>query len=220
MKTILITGTSRGLGRAIAQKFLNEGYVVIGTSTSGNADVQHENLKMFQLDLSNQQSIKRCADEIRALEKGIDILINNAGIAVEEEVDEPRINVAYVRKTLEVNLLGVIDFTERVIPLMNAGGQIVNVSSQAGSLGFTGYDKNYPAYRISKAALNMVTRILAVRLADKIKVSSIHPGWVKTDMGGEDADSTPEEVAENIFKFISSDIETGQFWFKGKKFPW
>ncbi len=180
----------------------------------------HENLKVFRLDLSDPKSIERCADEIRDFGRKIDILINNAGIAVEEEATEPHVVTEYLRKTLEVNLVGVVDFTERIIPLMNKGGQIINISSRAGSLAHTEYTLNYPAYRISKAALNMVTRILAVRLAGKIKVSSIHPGWVKTDMGGDEADITPEEVAEDIFTLINSDVETGQFWFKGEKFPW
>jgi NAD(P)-dependent dehydrogenase (short-subunit alcohol dehydrogenase family) len=75
-------------------------------------------------------------------------------------------------------------------------------------------------YKISKAALNMVTRCLAIRLDGQITVSSVHPGWVKTDMGGDDADIEPEEAAEDIFTLANSQVETGQFWFKGEKFPW
>jgi NAD(P)-dependent dehydrogenase (short-subunit alcohol dehydrogenase family) len=66
----------------------------------------------------------------------------------------------------------------------------------------------------------MLTRIWAMRLEGKITVSSVHPGWVKTDMGGDDADIEPKEAAEDIFKLANSKVETGQFWFKGKKFPW
>lgn len=96
------------------------------------------------------------------------------------------------------------------------------MSSSAGSLARSKEpdDDEYPAYRISKTALNMYTRTLAVRLNGMVTVSSVHPGWVKTDMGGSDADREPEEAAEDIFKLANSHVETGQFWFKGEKFPW
>lgn len=220
MKTVLITGVSRGIGKALSEKFLNEGYYVIGTSTDGNCDIQNENLKIIKLDLSDSESITECVKQIKFLEKKIDILINNAGMVIEEEVNSPTIVPDYVRKTLEVNLIGIIDFTERLIPFMITDGHIINLSSRAGSLGYTDYTSNYPAYRISKAALNMFTRILAVRLDGKITVSSVHPGWVKTDMGGDEADITPEEAAKDISKLANSKVETGQFWFKGEKFPW
>ncbi len=221
MKTIIITGASRGIGLALTKRFLKNGDFVIGTSTTGKSNFKHDNLKMFQLELSNPKSIESCAKEVTDFGREIDILINNAGMVVEEEVDSPVIVLDYLRKTLEVNLIGTVDFTERVIPLINEGGHIVNISSRAGSLGQEEYTLNYPSYRISKTALNMVTRILAVRLKDKIKVSSVHPGWVKTDMGGDEAEISPEEAAEDIFTLANSiDIETGNFWFKGKKFPW
>ncbi len=220
MKTIIITGASRGIGKSLAQRFLKNDDFVIGTSTKGTSDQQNKNFIMFKLDLSKPESIMECTGKIAELNRKIDILINNAGIAIEEEVNEPRIVPEYLRKILEVNVIGVTDFTERIIPIMNKNGHIVNISSRAGSLGHTKYTLNYPAYRISKAALNMVTRILAVRLAENITVSSVHPGWVKTDMGGEKADMEPAEVADDIFKLANSKVETGQFWFKGKKFPW
>ena len=118
-----------------------------------------------------------------------------------------------------MNLFGHIQITESLIPVMNSGGHIINVSSSAGSLENTKHTK-YPSYKISKAALNMYTRTLSFGLAGNITVSSVHPGWIKTDMGGEDADFTPEEAAEDIFNLAQSKIESGQFWFKGKKFPW
>jgi NAD(P)-dependent dehydrogenase (short-subunit alcohol dehydrogenase family) len=220
MKTVLITGASRGIGRALAKKFLDSGYFVMCTSTTGRVDIGHESIKTFQLDLSKPESIEKCARDITESGKKIDVLINNAGIVVEEEVNSPVMVVDYLRKTLEVNLIGTVDFTERIIPLLNDGAQIINMSSSAGSLGHSGYTSNYPSYRMSKAALNMMTKVLAKRFDGKVKVSSVHPGWVKTDMGGEEADIAPEEVAEDLFKLINLDIETGQFLYKGEKFPW
>lgn len=220
MKNVVITGISRGIGKALAEKFLSEGYSVIGTSTSGKIDFSHDNLSVLKLDLSKLESIKKCVEEIGKLNKKIDILINNAGIVVEEEVDTKRIDIDYLKETLEVNLFGTIEFTEQIIPYFNEGGHIVSISSRAGSLEHVDYTLNYPSYRISKTALNMVTRILAVRLDGKITVSSVHPGWVKTDMGGDEADIESGEAAEDIFNLSTSSVETGQFWFKGKRFPW
>src|SRR6266481_3950427 len=145
MKTVLITGASRGIGRALAERFLSNGDFVIGTYVN-NADAwTHDNLKFVQLDLSQPESIKKCAEVISEIGKKIDILINNAGMVVEEEVDLPTISTDYLRKTLEVNLIGTTDFTEQIIPLMNQGGHIINTSSRAGSLGSTEYNLNYPS---------------------------------------------------------------------------
>lgn len=223
MRVVLITGISRGIGKALAKKFLTEGCFVLGTSVSGDVDYTDQNLVVFQLDLSSAESISQCVQAISQSEKKIDILINNAGILNDE--DNTAVVIEKLRKTLEVNLIGTVDFTERIIPLMNNGGHIINISSTAGSLEqvgctshFLGY---YPSYKISKAALNMYTRTLALRLKNSaIIVSSVHPGWVKTDIGGQEADIFPEEAAENIFTFAVSKPETGQFWFNGEKLPW
>jgi NAD(P)-dependent dehydrogenase (short-subunit alcohol dehydrogenase family) len=103
------------------------------------------------------------------------------------------------------------------------------MSSAAGSLiemddiESSHFPYHYPAYKISKCALNMYMRTLAARLKHEgtnIIVSSVHPGWVKTDMGGDEAPTTPEEAAENIYKLAVSRPETGQFWYNGKKYPW
>lgn len=221
MKTVLITGVGKGIGKALSDKFLTEGYFVIGTflSTSPTA---HERLKVFRLDLSNPKSIASCARAIAHFGRPIDIFINNAGILIDDE--ETSVKVEKLRRTLEANLIGTIDFTKRLLPLIRRGGHIVNISSRAGSLTLTGKASHflgrYPAYKISKAALNMYTRTLAYELRNRgITVSSVHPGWVKTDMGGMDADITPEQAAEWIYKLAVSRPPTGGFWFEGKPLP-
>jgi len=222
MKTVLITGVSRGIGKALAERFLKNGDHVIGTSTSGSADWSHATLQLLQLDLSDPESIRKCAEEVGALNTKIDILINNAGMVVDEEEASDAIVPDYLRRTIEVNLLGTVDFTERIVPFMAEGGHIINISSSAGSLANTSSSASlpYPSYRISKAALNMFTRTLALQLQGSVCVSSVHPGWVKTDMGGDEADISPEEAAEDIYALASSRPTSGQFWFKGKPFPW
>jgi len=224
MKTVLITGINRGIGEALAQKFLSKDYSVIGTYRSDKSTIENKNLFALELDLSSGESISACVKEITGLGKNIDILINNAGVLLDEE--ETSVIPEKLRKTLAINLIGTIDFTEKIIPLINKSGHIVNISSTAGSLEKAGgasghYPYHYPSYKISKAALNMYTRTLALRLEkSEITVSSVHPGWVKTEMGGQEAAISAEEAADGIYKVAISNPETGQFWFKDEKLPW
>ena len=220
MQTVFITGVSRGIGNALAEKFLKEGYEVIGTSTSGTADIKNKSLTMLKLDLSSSKSIEQCIKEFKKLNKKIDILVNNAGIWSGEEKNIQLLDLSYLRRVLEVNLFGTIDLTEKILTLIKNGGKIINISSKEGSLNGV-YHANYPDYKISKAALNMYTRTLAIRLKQKdIIVASIHPGWVRTDMGGSDADIEPNVAAEDVYQRIISLKETGQFWFEQDKLPW
>ena len=220
LKTAFITGVSRGIGKALAERFLSENWEVIGTSTSGKSDINNKNLTILKLDLSISKSIEECVKEFIKLNKKMDILINNAGIWSGEEKNITALSLNNLRKVLEVNLFGTIDLTERLIKYIKESGKIINISSSAGSLNRI-YHSDYPDYSISKTALNMYTRTLAIRLKDKnILVASIHPGWVKTDMGGSDADIYPNESAEEVYKRIIALKETGKFWFKQEEFPW
>ncbi|MDE2037840.1 MAG: SDR family NAD(P)-dependent oxidoreductase [Patescibacteria group bacterium] len=227
MKTAIITGIGRGIGKALAEKFLAEGFTVIGTVFTSGQAAAHDRLAIHALDLSSPESIRKCAAAIASSGAKADILINNAGILIDG--DETCLAPDKLRATLEVNVVGTAAFTELIVPLMSRDGHIVNISSQAGSIAEadiledTHEPYHYPAYKISKAALNMYARTLAVRMAHEktgIIVSSVHPGWVKTDMGGDEAPVTPEEAAADIYALAVSRPETGQFWFKGKKYPW
>jgi NAD(P)-dependent dehydrogenase (short-subunit alcohol dehydrogenase family) len=230
MKTVLITGIGRGIGKALADRFLAEGYFVIGTTYSSKAvpaAATTANLKTYPLDLSSPDSIKKCADEIKKSGMKIDILIDNAGIMTDD--DETILVPEKLRAALEVNLIGTADFTEHVLPALNKGGHIIFVSSAAGSIidmddvMSSHHPYFYPAYKVSKAALNMYARTLAARLTHEryaIIVSCVHPGWVRTSMGGDEAPTSPEEAASDIFKLATSQPETGQFWYKGKKHQW
>lgn len=221
MKIVVISGISRGIGKALANKFLKEGYQVIGTSTSGKVDIKNSNLEIIKLDLSNPECIVGATRKITTKAPKIDILINNAGIGLDEVNEE--IDISILRKTLEVNLIGLIDFTERLLHNISKGGQVINTSSVMASLiADIGNDVlDSPSYRISKTAVNMYTKTLASRLKKKgITVSSVHPGWVKTDMGGKDAPRKPEEAANQIFKLATTPHETGLFWYDNEKFSW
>jgi len=201
MKTVLVTGVGRGIGKALTEKFLSEGWFVLGGYFTAKP-APKKNLLSFSLDLSSSQSISEYARAIQETGKKISILINNAGILVDDE--EISVVTTKLRETLEVNLIGTIDFTEQIISLVEDGGHVINISSTAGSLGLavsdvSHYPNHYPAYRISKAALNMYTRTLSTRMKDRgIVVSSVHPGWVKTEMGGSEADISRKR-RQNIF---------------------
>lgn len=217
MNTVLVTGASRGIGKAVAEKFLEMDWQVIGTSTSGKSDLKYPNLQMFELDLSDAESINRFVDQLKDQHLKIDILVNNAAVHLDmgEEVE-----VDILKKTLDVNLVGTVDLTEKVLPLIKSDGHIVNVSSGSSSL--TDYYSSYaPTYKISKTALNMYTKVLSTRLLDKrITVSAFNPGWVRTDMGGKNAPKNPEDAAEELYELVTSEVETGNFWVEGRKQPW
>lgn len=225
MKTVIITGANGGIGQATAKKFLNEGWKVFGASLTGQIDFEHENLQSIAFDLTDPKSIENTANTITKTGEKIDVLINCAGVAL-DSWDEG-VNMDKVRKTFEVNLFGLIDFTEKILPIINRGGHIVNLSSRYGSFIMPIDDNTSIGYRMAKASLNMYTRFLAFRLKDQnINVSSVNPGWVKTAMGFDGAtenskpDREPEEPAQEIYDLATSDVESGQFWYKGTKQDW
>ena len=119
-----------------------------------------------------------------------------------------------------INYPVVLKIQQKLIPLINNGGHIINLSSGLGSLS-EATNSYSPSYRISKAAINMYTRTLASRLKDRnIIISSFDPGWVKTDMGGKGAVREPAEPAEEIYELATSKIESGYFWHQGRKKAW
>lgn len=219
MKKVLITGASRGIGKSLAIKFAKEGYQVITTYKEDDFDFDHEYIKSFQLDLTSTSSIENFVKTVKKKYKKIDLLINNAGVLKDKSLGE--VHIDRLVDTLKVNLIGTIELTEQLINCLPNGGAIINISSRAGQFYRSLSSPNHPSYKISKAALNMYTVTLAKRLESKdITVSSVHPGWVKTDMGGPEADLTPKEAAEHICKFAKSKVNTGSFWFKSEQMEW
>jgi NAD(P)-dependent dehydrogenase (short-subunit alcohol dehydrogenase family) len=212
-KIVLITGASKGIGKALTKKMLHKGFFVIGTSRNDTIEeFGNTNFYYLKLDLSDPSSIENAHKEIFAKFNHIDILINNAGIGPDLGTHIPERASFY--KTFDVNVHGTVFFTEPLIELISENGIILNVSSKMGSLNVCELTDSV-AYRMSKSALNMYTKILANRLKDKINVASIHPGWVKTtikESNLENARLTPEESANNIFAFLTNEFDTGAFW--------
>jgi len=210
-KSVLITGTSQGIGHALTKLLLINGYSVIGTSTTGIDNINENNYKSCSLDLSNLDSITAFEKNLQIENIKIDILINNAGIGPDLDFELPE-GISF-QKTFDVNVTGTTFFTEQMLQHLNVGGKIINISSKMGSIDVC--EKNDSvAYRMSKAALNMYTKILSNRLEGKQFVASVHPGWVRTNISKSNINGrlSPEESAQKIFQFITRDFKTGTFW--------
>lgn len=212
-KTVLITGASKGIGFSLANKFLENGYRVIGTSTSGIIKgIDSENFKSLQLDLSDLKNIEIFKNELDKNEVKIDILINNAGIGPDLRFKKPE-EITF-KQTFEVNVFGTTFLTEALLGTINDEGKIIIISSKMGSVNLCeGTDS--VAYRMSKAALNMYTKILANKLSGEVTVASVHPGWVKTTIAEnnmKDANLSTDESAKGIYDFTVSDFKDGMYW--------
>jgi len=210
-ETVLITGTSRGIGNALAKLLLIKGYNVIGTNTTGIDNINENNFKVFALDLSNLESIPAFEKNLQIENIKVEILINNAGIGPDLDFELPE-EISF-KKTFDVNVNGTTFFTEQMQQHLTEGGKIINISSKMGSIDVC--EKNDSvAYRMSKAALNMYTKILSNRLAGKQLVGSVHPGWVRTNLTKSNIHGrlSSEESAQKIVEFITSDFKSGTFW--------
>jgi len=210
VKTAVVTGISSGIGLALTRKLLAEHYTVIGTTRSGQLPgFEHPRLHVVPLEATDEQSRTQAAARIHSLTNGLDLLVNNAGTAPDVFAVDPA--YAAFTQTFDTNVTGVVFFTELLLPHLRLGGQVVFVSSNMGLP--RNAAPNGPGYRLSKAAINMYAAMLATRLADQhIRVTPLHPGWVQTKLGGDQAPTTPEQAATGIYQAVISAPETGQFY--------
>ncbi len=231
-KIAIVTGGNRGIGREIARQLMKaDMYVVIGCRSEPKCamavdGLQREsaNIAGFQLDVNDTKSVRRFVEHVERAHGKPSILVNNAGVYPEEteaKVEDTATSVW--RETFETNLFGAVRMCREVLPLMKKlrFGRIVNVSSGLGQLHQMG--EGSPAYRVSKAALNALTKTLAAEVAGSgILVNSMSPGWVRTDMGGEEAPRSVEEGAETAvwLSLLPSNGPTGQFFRDRKPIPW
>ena len=207
-KTAVVTGISSGIGLALTKKLLQEGYNVIGTTRSGVLkELSHPGLQIIALEATDRQSSQQAVERILALTDGIDLLINNAGAAPDVFDVEPEYQA--FTQTINTNITGVVFFTEPLLEHINEGGQVIFISSNMGLP--ENAAPNGPGYRLSKAAINMYAAMLATRLADcGIRVTPVHPGWVQTKLGGDQAPLTPEQSAAGIYQGILTNTQSGK----------
>lgn len=212
-KIALVTGASKGIGLALAKKLLAAGYHVLGSSRSGEVgEIDHQAFEAFSLDLSKIESINQFKENMISKNVTIDLLINNAGVGPDLDTQIP--DEQLFMETFDINLKGLVFFTEAMLSFMTVGGKILNVSSKMGSVDQC-ESSDSPAYRMSKSALNMYTKILSNRLEGQFQVASIHPGWVKTtitESNLELARLTTEESADSMMDYIENRFKNGDFW--------
>jgi len=223
MPTTLITGANRGIGLALVREFRKHGHEVIATARDPGAamELKAEGVELHALDVSDAASVKAFASKLAG--KPLDYLINNAGLG--DRADITRLDYDRFEEILRVNTIAPIRVLDALTPNLAAGKHRVAaaLSSQLGSIENTNMGFGL-AYRVSKAGLNMGLRTAAHSLADKgITLLALHPGWVKTDMGGEAAPVLPADSAAGLFKVITTagpSKELRFFDFEGKTLPW
>ncbi|RYX91251.1 SDR family NAD(P)-dependent oxidoreductase, partial [bacterium] len=179
-------------------------------------------VKYHQLDVLDENSIKSLADYINKEYGKLDILVNNAGIFVESSDGVLKGDITNIKVTLDTNLYGALLVSRHLVPLMQKqnSGRVINISSGMGQLSSMGTGSI--GYRISKVSLNAMTIILAQEVQENnILVNSVCPGWVKTDMGGANAQRTVEEGADTaVWLALVDNNLTGKFFRDRKELDW
>ncbi|MET0936111.1 MAG: SDR family oxidoreductase [Luteibacter sp.] len=235
----LVTGANKGIGLEIARQLGKAGHrILLGARDAGRGQdavktLQGEgvDVRLVALDLSDSASIKAAAKDIEANEGRLDVLVNNAGIAVQGDGLPGSADIDAVRRVFDTNYFGTVEVTQALLPLVkkSASGRIVNVSSGLGSITLNA-DPDWPyaqvkliGYNASKAALNMYTVILAAELKDtKIKVNAADPGYTATDLNGNSGHQTIAEGAAEAIRLalLPEDGPTGGFFNSDGAEPW
>ncbi len=232
-KIALVTGANRGIGFEVSKQLSSNGYTVL----MGCRDVQKGeaavkqlrnlglNASFLELDVSNPQSIERAYDSVLKNYGRLDVLVNNAGV-FRDDFDNStafKADPNAILETFRINALGPFMMCQKFIPLMkkNNYGRVVNISSGMGQL--SEMNGGFSGYRISKTALNAVTKIFADELdGTDILVNSVCPGWVKTDMGGAGAEREVEKGAETPvwLALLPKGSKTGGFFRDKEEIDW
>ncbi|MCF6288246.1 MAG: SDR family oxidoreductase [Proteobacteria bacterium] len=219
MKTALITGANRGIGLELAKQLQAKDYKVIATCRQSSPELEQLNCQIeSQVDVTDSKSIQLLADKLT--DTKIDLLINNAGFMHSMSLD--KLDFDAMRMQYEINTLGPLRVTASLLPNMHKGSKIAIITSRMGSIA-DGTGSQY-GYRMSKAAVNMVGNSLAKDLkAQKIAVALLHPGYVRTDMTGNQGFIDTDESARGLIQRIAElNMEnTGSFWHaNGSLLPW
>lgn len=223
IKTVVITGASRGIGLALVKKFIERGDKVTALCRKSTTDLESSSAEVIEgIDVAQLSSLSKLREYFQG--KKIDILINNAGV-MDSELIEDFSEAAFekMRKQFEVNSLGPLRVTSTLLDSLSEGSKVAMITSRMGSIQDNTSGKKY-GYRMSKVALNMAAVSMAQDLAPrKIAVGIYHPGWVQTDMTGHSGQLTTDQCASNLLVRISElDLSTsGQFFHSnGEKLPW
>jgi NAD(P)-dependent dehydrogenase (short-subunit alcohol dehydrogenase family) len=229
---ILITGASRGIGLEVTRQYLARGERLFATCRDPQdatdllvlSEQRPDLLTVLPLDVTDQATIALAYHNVRRYADGLDVLVNNAGVYPEGE-RLGKIDREGVRHTFDTNAVGPLVVAQTFLDLLKGGTQpkLVNISSEMGSISQRRHG-GYYSYCASKAALNMLTRLMAFELRSKgITTISMHPGWVKTDMGGPGASLDVDEAVRGMIAVIDglAGADSGRFlqW-DGRELPW
>jgi NAD(P)-dependent dehydrogenase (short-subunit alcohol dehydrogenase family) len=229
-RTALVTGGARGIGLEMCRQLADQGLrVLVGARGREAAEeacrVIGPAALPLALDVTSAKSVTEAVREATGLTGGIDVLVNNAGVSLDRELRPPYVDEDILRATLDTNLTGAWRVAEAVVPgMVEAGyGRVVNVTSSYGSLTLMDSGR-HPAYRISKAALNALTRMLAAELSGTgVLVNAADPGWTRSGMGGPSAPRGPEEGADTpvwLATLPEGDETTGGLFADRRPLPW
>ncbi len=227
----LVTGGNRGIGLEVCRQLAGLGIRVIlgsrdparGVAAAGELVAERLPVEARQLDVASAKSVSECMNWVRRDVGRLDILVNNAGIMIEEGDADPMEEIEIIRETMQTNVYGPFLLSRLAIPIMKSRryGRIVNLSSGMGSLAEMG--AGYIAYRLSKAGINVVTRVTAAETEGMgILVNSVDPGWVQTAMGGRGATRTVKKGAETVVWLATAPDNgpTGAFFRDRKAIAW
>ncbi|WP_327139721.1 SDR family oxidoreductase [Nocardia sp. NBC_01327] len=241
-KIALVTGANKGLGRETARRLAATGMTVLigardrtrGAAAAAELAVDGMDVRFVPLDVTDADSVKAAAAYIQETFGKLDVLVNNAGISVENRTPVTEVTADLMRRTFETNVFGVVTVTNTMLPLLreSESAGVVNVSSMLGSLALSadpeGPFAQWPgafllAYNSSKTALNALTVMWAnVLRAEGIKVNSADPGYVATDLNHHSGSATVEQGAEAIVALATLGVDgpTGTFQGNESQRPW
>jgi NAD(P)-dependent dehydrogenase (short-subunit alcohol dehydrogenase family) len=231
IKVALVSGGNRGIGYELVKQLALNGFKAI--LASRDPEMSHEaaqKLKESNLDVSfvvmdvdNQESIRQAAMTVNERYGRLDVLINNAGVYLDENEKLLTMEPSILEGTMTTNFFGAYHVIRSFIPLMEKQGygRIINVSSEYGAMSEMSY-QGVGAYKLSKLALNGLTRLVAAEINGDIKINAVDPGWVSTDMGGPSAPRTPKQAAESILWLatIGPEGPNGEFFRDGRRIDW
>lgn len=220
--TVLITGANRGIGLEFARQYQSKGFHVIGTTRKESQELNALNIQVEHLDVSDPKTISTLAKKLS--QTPIDILINNAGVLEKDDSTLENLKMDALSHSFAVNATGAIFVTQALLPNLRSGKQkkIINITSELGSI-----EENtggYYSYRASKAALNQLTKTMSLDLKSEGFIClALHPGWVKTDMGGSSAPYTTDQSVRSMIQVIDVIDQRANGLYldlKGSQIPW
>ncbi|MCY7865476.1 SDR family oxidoreductase [Bacillus spizizenii] len=230
-QVVLVTGGNRGIGYELAKQLGVNGFKVIlasrdpvlGPEAAQKLRASGLDVSFVLIDVEDQESIRQAVITVNEQYGRLDVLINNAGVYLDKNEKLLYMDPSILEKTMAINFFGAYHVMRSFIPLMEKQGygRIINVSSEYGAVSEMS-DQGVGAYKLSKLALNGLTRLAAAEIKGDIKINAVDPGWVSTDMGGPSAPRTPKEAAESILWLatIGPDGPNGEFFRDRERIDW